>query len=595
MTEFQPDPSMIASNIVARRGVAARLLRNPLGVFPAAIIVVAILASISAPLLTAIDPNVTDIANALAAPGGDHLLGTDSAGRDVWSRLLYGGRLTFIAAFVATAVAITVGVPAGLIAGFYGSWFDSTSSWLSNMLMSLPAFVILLAVRAAVGPNIWLVMTILGVIIAPSFYRLVRTSVRSVRSNLYVDAARVAGLSDARIIGRHVFVAVRAPIIIQTAFVAGIAIVAGAALEFLGLGDPSTPTWGGMLNEGFLNVYVSPRFLLWPALAITVVTASLALLGNAVRDALEDPDKPPKKKVRRGSPASPKTAPDVPTSGTSVLSVRDLTISYPQADGSDHVVVNDVSFDIEPGEILGVVGESGSGKSQTAFAILGLLPDTATVAAGRISLAGTQLLDSGGASLLNSKLADARGRRIAYVPQEPMSNLDPNYTIQYQLTRPLRKIFGLSKKKARERAKSLLTQVGIEDPERVLAAYPHEISGGMAQHILIAGAVAGKPDLLIADEPTTALDVTVQAEVLDLLRELRDRSGMAVLLVTHNFGVVADLCDRVVVMNRSRLVESGDTRQILAHPAEAYTRDLLAAALHGKQPRTRLSATRVGA
>jgi peptide/nickel transport system permease protein len=170
-----------------------------------------------------------------------------------------------------------------------------------------------------------------------------------------------------------------------------------------------------------------------------------------------------------------------------------------------------------------------------------------------------------------------------------MSNLDPNFTIGYQLVRPLTQVLGLSKDDATKRALELLTIVGITNPQRTFDAYPHEVSGGMAQRVLIAGAVSCNPDLLIADEPTTALDVTVQAEVLDLLRDLQARFNMGVVLVTHNFGVVADLCDRVVVMQHGRVVESGDVRTILRSPQEQYTQTLLSAMLEGKAPMTMLT------
>jgi ABC-type dipeptide/oligopeptide/nickel transport system ATPase component/ABC-type dipeptide/oligopeptide/nickel transport system permease subunit len=598
VTELPPT-SALPDLAVERRGLVRRLARNPLGIASIAVLVIAFLASVCAPLLTTWDPNITEISNTLAAPGDGHLLGTDSAGRDVLARLLYGGRLTFAASALATGVALLGGVPAGLIAGYYGGWFDAAAGWVSNMLLSLPGIVVLLAVRAALGPSIWYSMVVFGLLLTPAFFRLVRTSVRSVRNDLYVDAARVAGLGDGRIIGRHILYVVRAPLIIQAAIVAGIAIAVQAGLEFLNLGDPGTPSWGAMLNEGFRNVYISPTFLIWPALAISLVTASLALLGNALRDALEDGDQPARKGGARAAgtplvsswPGETVPAPVEHPGPTidPVLTVENLTISYPQPDGSDRVVVNDVSFEVGRGEIVGLVGESGSGKTQTAFSILGLLPDTAHVAAGAsIRLDGTQLLAADGRSLLTTKLPQLRGKRIAYIPQEPMSNLDPNFTIGYQLQRPLRKVFGFSKADAERRAIELLTLVGIRDPRHTMASYPHQISGGMAQRVLIAGAVAGEPDVLVADEPTTALDVTVQAEVLDLLRDLQQRTGMSVLIVTHNFGVVADLCDRVVVMQSSRLVESGSVRDVLGAPGHPYTRGLLAATLEGKTPRTKL-------
>jgi len=264
-------------------------------------------------------------------------------------------------------------------------------------------------------------------------------------------------------------------------------------------------------------------------------------------------------------------------------------VGYPQANGTTKTVVSDVSFHLDRGEVLGIVGESGSGKSQTAFSILGLLPVEAEIIGGSITFDGVPLVSASGHRLSQGRLAQLRGSRIAYIPQEPMSNLDPNFTIGYQLVRPLVKVLGLSKADARTRALELLTIVGITNPQRTFDAYPHEVSGGMAQRVLIAGAVSCNPDLLIADEPTTALDVTVQAEVLDLLRDLQARFNMGVVLVTHNFGVVADLCDRVVVMQNGRVVESGDVRTILREPQDRYTQTLLSAMLEGKTPMSMLT------
>jgi ABC-type dipeptide/oligopeptide/nickel transport system ATPase component len=234
------------------------------------------------------------------------------------------------------------------------------------------------------------------------------------------------------------------------------------------------------------------------------------------------------------------------------------------------------------------VGESGSGKSQTAFSILGLLPDNARIVGGTIQFDGNYTVAPGDERVNQARLSKLRGKRISYIPQEPMSNLDPAFTIGYQLVTPMVRVLGISKDEARKRALKLLTDVGIVNPERTFNAYPHEVSGGMAQRVLIAGAISCEPDLVIADEPTTALDVTVQADVLDLLRELQQRLNIGVILVTHNFGVVADLCDRVAVMQNGRLVEEGSVRDILRHPKEPYTQTLLASMLEGKTPMSML-------
>jgi ABC-type dipeptide/oligopeptide/nickel transport system ATPase component len=267
-----------------------------------------------------------------------------------------------------------------------------------------------------------------------------------------------------------------------------------------------------------------------------------------------------------------------------LVKVTNLGVGYPQADGSIKKVVDDVSFHVDRGEILGIVGESGSGKSQTAFSILGLLPDNARIVAGSIQFDGKYTVAPGEERVSQERLSKLRGRRISYIPQEPMSNLDPAFTIGYQLVTPMVRVLGISKPEARKRALKLLTDVGIANPERTFNAYPHEVSGGMAQRVLIAGAISCEPDLVIADEPTTALDVTVQADVLDLLRELQQRLNIGVILVTHNFGVVADLCDRVAVMQNGRLVEEGSVRDILRNPQDPYTQTLLASMLEGKEP-----------
>jgi peptide/nickel transport system permease protein len=235
-----------------------------------------------------------------------------------------------------------------------------------------------------------------------------------------------------------------------------------------------------------------------------------------------------------------------------------------------------VDITVEHGEVLGLVGESGSGKSQTAFSVLGLLPYEAEVRADQLVFDGQALLG------LDLKALNAlRGRGIGYIPQEPMSNLDPCFRIGYQLVEPMRRHLGLSRAEARAKALALLARVNIPDPERVFRSYPHQVSGGMAQRVLIAGAVSCDPKLLIADEPTTALDVTVQAEVLDLMRSLQQEREMGMILVTHDFGVVADICDRVAVMRTGRIVETAPARQIFAAPGHDYTRMLLDSTLEG--------------
>lgn len=570
--------TLVAVSRASHRGAFRRFLRNPLGVASAVVLILIILGALIVPFLPLPDPGLVDLRNAMLPPGAEHLLGTDSSGRDVLSRLLWGAQVSLAGAALALIVALIVGLPTGLIAGYYGGRFDAVANWVNNLNMALPGIVVLLAVRAVAGPSVWISMAVFGVLLAPGVFRIVRASVQAVRGELYVDAARVSGLGDARIIGRHVLTVVRAPVIIQSARLASIAIAVQAGLEFLGVTDSTVISWGAMLNEGFRRIFIAPSLIFWPSLAIGVTTMALILLGNAMRDALEDRGQGDTTKVGRPEKAAAASLADRPDS--SLLSVRDLEVSY-GVDDAQNTVVHHVSLDIAPGEVLGLVGESGSGKTQTAFSVLGLLPDGGWVSRGSIRFDGTELTE-----LASAQRRKLRGNSIAYIPQEPLSNLDPSYRIGRQLTEPLRSSLGMSKKAAKERALSLLAKVGIPDPEATFRAYPHEISGGMAQRVLIAGAVAGEPKLLIADEPTTALDVTVQAEVLDLLRDLQRETHMAVLLVTHNFGVVADICDRVAVMQHGRIVETNDVETILQNPSEPYTRTLLDSMLEEGPVRT---------
>ncbi|GAA0491704.1 dipeptide/oligopeptide/nickel ABC transporter permease/ATP-binding protein [Microbacterium aurantiacum] len=576
-----------------RGSIAARMLRNPLGVIAASFLLLVLLVAAIGPFLVPFDPTKSVLANVFLPPGTEYLLGGDSAGRDVLSRLVVATSVSLAGATITVVVAALLGIPAGLIAGYRGGWADSIIAWAAGLLLALPGIVVLLAARAVIGPSMWTIMAIFGVIVAPSYYRVVFNAVRAVREELYIDAARVAGLSDWRIIGRHVLTAVRAPAILLTSGVFAVGIGIQATLDFLGLGDPSLPTWGGMLSEGFYNIFRAPTLLIWPTVAIALTCIAFTLFGTALRDELELAGD----KVRRASAGwvEPDVRPEPPivhaespdTASAPLLDVSDLSVAYP-VEGGWKTVVDAISLRIRPGEVHALIGESGSGKTQTAWSILGLLPQGGTVVSGSIVFEDTQLAGADAATL-----AGLRGHRIGYVPQEPLSNLDPSYTVGHQLVEPMRVVLGLPRGEAKARALELLRKVGIPDPARTFRAYPHEISGGMAQRVLIAGAIACEPSLIIADEPTTALDVTVQAEILELLRHAQRETGAAMLLVTHNFGVVADLADRVSVMRTGTIVETGPVLAVFDEPRHPYTRALFGALLDDAPPREDLTTSEV--
>lgn len=573
-----------AAKTRSSRSLLRRLVKKPIAVATLSFLILIVLVAIFGPMLAPHDPDAASAADVLGGITPAHPFGTDSAGRDVLSRLLYATRFSIAGAALALVVAAVVGVTGGLIAGYYGRWFEGLSSWVVGLLQALPGIVVLLAARAVLGPSLWTSMAIFGVLLSPAFYRLVYSTVSAVRDELYVDAARVSGLTDGRIISRHILTVVRGPALVQASFVAGIAISIQAGLEFLGLGDLSIPTWGSMLNEGFSNIYTDPVLMLWPSLAIGLTCMSLVLLANALRDTLEQSGRTRRRRPRRTAVVSPPSIERQPIvdhgsdhrfdQAEVLLSVKELAVGYAQEDGSTTTVVEDVSLTVHRGEVHGLIGESGSGKTQTAWSVLRLLPEGGRIVAGSISFEGQDL-----ATQSEAQMRGLRGLKIAYIPQEPMSNLDASFTIGSQLVEPMRVKLKISKAEAKKRALELLGRVGIPNPERTFDSYPHQISGGMAQRVLIAGAVSCDPDLLIADEPTTALDVTVQADVLDLLRSLQSERNMGMVLVTHNFGVVADICDTVSVMRSGRIVETGPVRELFARPQHVYTQSLFDAVL----------------
>ncbi|WP_226532381.1 dipeptide/oligopeptide/nickel ABC transporter permease/ATP-binding protein [Microbacterium paraoxydans] len=570
-----------------RSSLYRRFLRHPGGYVPLAIFLLIVLVGVFAPLLAPMDPNFVDLAAAKAPPGPEHLLGGDSTGRDILSRLIYGTRTTLWGALITIVTALVIGVPSGVAAGYFGGTFDRIATWISDALQSIPGMIILLVVAAGSRNNFELLMATVGVFMVPGYFRIARSQTLAVRGEPYIDAARVSGLSDGRIIFRHVIKAVYPPVIIQTALTAGIAMGMQAGLQFLGIGDSNVPSWGAMMLEGFRLMLTYPLMLLWPSAALGLTIAVLAIMGSTLAELVQV--RTPRVSRRSAAATAISATPHAPATGNaqhtaeeSALRVENLRVVHATPTGETEVV-HGVTLDVAPGEVVGIVGESGSGKSQTVFSVLDLLPSTGRAIADAVWVGGTDV------TAATPKQRHALlGREIGYVPQEPMSNLDPSYTIGHQLIEPLRRTHGLRKAEARERARAMLVRVGLTDPDRVMRSYPHQVSGGMAQRVLIAGAIAGKPSLLVADEPTTALDVTVQAEVLELLRELQAEYGMALLIVTHNFGVVADICDRVIVMRGGDVVESGPVDSLFASPAEEYTRELIAASLDDAQGRAEL-------
>ncbi|MGH9298319.1 MAG: dipeptide/oligopeptide/nickel ABC transporter permease/ATP-binding protein [Acidimicrobiales bacterium] len=556
-------------------GFWRRLLRRPLAVacmlFLLGMIVVAIVAPILLPAVS--HQGVGDLLHVRAGPSGKHLLGTDTVGRDVLDRLLYGTRLTMLGVAEVVIVATLLGLPLGLAAGYLGGWVDRIAGWWVDFTFSIPTLIIIIVVIAIFPRNLLAAMVTYGILTAPAIVRTVRAATLPVREELYIAAARVSGLSRPYIIGRHVLPRVAGVVTVQTALVAAGSVGITAGLSFLGLLDPNIPTWGGMIQDGMTVLQLDP-WLLWPpAIAIGLTTLAFTLIGDSVRDATAESWSAPPRRARTRPLHRDQHSPAHDTAHA-LLSVEHLTVALPSPAGPVPVV-EDLCFQVDEGETLGIVGESGCGKTMTAKAILDLLPGGGRIEGGSIFYRGRDL-----ALLSERELRRVRGKEIALISQEPMVSLTPTFRVGWQIAEVVRRHHRCSRGEAKRRTIELLRTVRLPEPELVARRYPHELSGGMAQRVAIARALAGDPALLIADEPTTALDVTIQAEILDLLRELQSERKMAVLLITHDWGVISDLADRVIVMYAGEVVEQGALIPVVREPLHPYTEALLSANPH---------------
>ncbi|MDI2127580.1 dipeptide/oligopeptide/nickel ABC transporter permease/ATP-binding protein [Yinghuangia seranimata] len=559
-------------------GLVRRVLRRPAAVIATAWLALLLLATTAAPLFTAHDPLSQDLDNVLSGPSGSHLLGTDVLGRDLLSRLLFGGRSTLGAVVEALTVYLLIGVTLGLLAGYRGGWVDWVTTRVADMMFAMPPIIIVLVVLAVFPGNLHAAMITFGILGAPGLMRVLRAQTLTIREELFIAAAKVAGLTHGQILRRHVLPRMASTIIVQGALFSAIVVIIQAGLGYLGLGaQPPDPSWGGLVADASQAIDRDPWMLVPAGVPLVLTVVALALLGDAIRDAAVEkwsvskassgPDKAKAKAA--AAPADAGSEAPLPPDPQALLSVRGLTIEI----GGTRVV-DGVSLDVAPGETVGLVGESGCGKSVTSLGVLGLIPGGGRITAGSVVFDGVEVSGS------RDAMAAIRGTGIAYVSQEPMVALDPTYPVGRQLAEAVHTHRGGSREEARKRAVELLDSVHIPNPEAVARRYPHQLSGGMAQRVAIALALAGEPRLLIADEPTTALDVTVQAEILGLLRELQERTGMAVLIVTHDWGVVADLCRRAVVMYAGQVVEQADVEPMFARPMHPYTAGLMAANPH---------------
>jgi ABC-type dipeptide/oligopeptide/nickel transport system ATPase component/ABC-type dipeptide/oligopeptide/nickel transport system permease subunit len=562
-----------------------RLRHQPSTLFAIVVLVCLTFAAVAAPLLAPYAPEATDFGAAMSGPTAQHPLGTDDLGRDLLSQLIYGARTALVVAFGSVLVAMVIGVPFGLVLGYKGGWYDRIGSRGLDVADALPGLMVGFVVIAILGRGMVVLIFAIGLIFCMNFARLTRAITLTERKKLYVESARVSGLRNRQVVFGQVLPNLVGPLAVQSAVFLGSAIKVEAALSFLGLGlGDAQPSWGGMLGVAAEHQADHPWMALAPGIAIMLTVLAFNLLGDGINDALSGRRRRVKRTAVLGrvvphadEPTPTLAAVDAARAAAErardvVLDVSGVRIVADRPDGTTVTLVHDLSLTVRRGEILGLLGESGSGKSMLAKSILGLLPPGVRVDAGTITLNGTDLTRCPA-----RELRALRGSVLAAVFQNPQANLSPVHTVGRQLTDVLHAHHRMTKAQALARAAELLDLVGVSEAERRLKQYPYQFSGGMAQRVAIAIALAGDPDVLILDEATSALDVTTQSQVLDLVLDLRERLDMSIINITHDLGVAAETCDRVAVMYRGELIEVADVVSLFDHPQHRYTAALLAA------------------
>jgi peptide/nickel transport system permease protein len=567
------------------RGRLRRLFRRKAAVVGLAGLLTVVLVAVFAEQLTRHDPLEQDIENILAPPvwaGGEleHPLGTDPLGRDVASRVAFGARTSLQISVAAALLGAVLGLITGSIAGFFRGWPDAVTMRLGDIQLAFPFVLLAIAVLGVIPDRkpIHLIL-VLGIPSWIVYARVVRSRVLAERDKDYVVAARAVGASRPRTLVRYVLPSVWQILPVIVMLDLAFLVILESTLSFLGIGiTPPTPSWGSILADGRQYMVVTPWLAILPGLAITFTVLSINLAADGLADVL-DPRLAKGTFRRQLQPQPRRLLPEKVDGSEPLLRVRDLRVDFPLADRVVHAV-RGVGFDLERGRTLGIVGESGCGKSVTALSIIQLLDAPGRVTGGSVVFDGRDVT-----RISNREMAALRGRRIGMIFQNPASSLNPVLTIGFQFGETLREQLGLTAAQARSRSDQALRDVGIGDPERALRRYPFQLSGGMNQRAMIAMATACEPDLLIADEPTTALDVTTQAQILEQLREITRRSRTSLLLITHDVALVAEHADAVLVMYAGQVCEAGPISEVVSDPKHPYTQGLLSALPRADVPR----------
>jgi peptide/nickel transport system permease protein len=558
------------------KGTAQRLLAP--GALVGAIIIIALVV----PYLPLANPIQMEVAARLSSPTPAHPLGQDEYGRDVLSRILWGARPSLAVAALAAAGAAIAGTLLGLIGGYFRGFLEAITLRSADIILCFPPLLLALLVVTLLGPGAATLIVALAFLYAPQFARVCFAETLAVSALDYVGAQEALGAHPARVVLRTVLPNVAPPLLVQFSLTVASALVLESGLSFLGLGVvPPVPSWGLMIRGARGTMEQAPWLLLWPCLALAGTVVALNFLCDRLRDVLDPRAHAAGPGWLAGAGAAHLPVRAESQGSPSLLSVAGLTIEVATPTGAVRLV-RDVSLALAPGETLAIVGESGSGKTLTALALFGLLPPPVRLTSGTLLLRGSNQRAIDIARLSEPQLRRLRGGGIGMVFQDPGASLNPVHRAGKPVAEAIRAHQRLTRARAMARAVDLLREVGLA--ERLVRSFPHELSGGQRQRVMIAAAVANNPRLLIADEPTAALDVTIQAQILDLLTALKTRAeGPGLIFITHNLAVVSQIAQRICVMYAGEIVEEGPAGEVLARPRHPYTAALIASAPEGSE------------
>ncbi len=569
--------------------------KNRMGVVGLGMITVVVITGIFAPLLApygSSSSEFAEIGDIYNPPSAVHLLGTDDAGQDILSNFIFGTRVSIIVGIFAAFISIVIGGTLGLISGFYGGRTDNLIMRFTDIMLVIPDLPLIVVLVALTKPSLLNIIVVVGLLGWTTTARVVRSQTLAVKSRKFVLRAKAIGAGNGHIIVAHILPLVMPMIVVQAVLVVSNAVLTESTLSFLGLGDPSVLSWGQMLNYAFGRGALSIGAwwaLAVPGIGIAWVVLGLTLIGQGLEQVLN-----PRIDTHHLTPGRPVIQNERDAFGPGrttdemgrniLLEVRNLSVNY-VADGKPPArAVENISFTLREGELIGLVGESGCGKTTLMLSLLRLLPSAGQIVNGKVFFKEKELT-----ALSEEGLNTVRWSGISIIFQGAMNALNPVRTVGDQIREAIVKHLPAFPRDKRldERVIELLDLVGIAADQK--EHFPHQYSGGMRQRAMIAMALACNPQVIIADEPTTALDVMIQAQILELLDNLRKKLGLAIIFVTHDLGVVAEICDKVLVMYGGVTAEYADVDTIYNEPRHPYTQELIKAFPDLTKPKKKLT------